>query len=295
MSSSDRPAFPRLARHLPRPDIGGLGTRRVSAHAVGTRTDLALVVAWWAASIVVCWVAAVPWIVANPLILGVPLVYLLYRHAALRRRVRWTFIAKYVVFVSVFFDYLCVRYGGWGGSSSLPTLPGGVNVEQIVWTGLIIPLAIVVNEAFFATNRPAALRRYPRTILSVMFFAGFAFALVPPLRGVFEDYVYLKIGLCLYPIVFGLALTVNVAVWRELLIAIGVFGAFNLAFELLALQLGYWTFDGVYVGFVDVAGYRFPVEELVFLVLLCAPAVIATYSLYKNWKGLASGRDGRRT
>lgn len=30
----------------------------------------------------------------------------------------------------------------------------------------------------------------------------------------------------------------------------------------------------------------FPVEELLFLVCLCSPAVAATYALYKNWKSM---------
>src|SRR5918996_4748838 len=118
MSSSDRPVSPRLAGHVAPPGIGAAGG--VSARAPGTWAELGLVVTWWATSIAFCWVAGVPWILANPLVLGVPLAYLLYRHPALRPRVRWSFIAKYVVFVSVFFDYLCVRYGGWGGPSSLP-------------------------------------------------------------------------------------------------------------------------------------------------------------------------------
>jgi hypothetical protein len=262
----------------------------VGTYSAGTWVDLALVAGWWVATIAICWFAAVPWIFANFLVLGVPLAYLLLRSRDLRRRLRAGFIVKYVLFVVVFFDYLAVRYGGWGGPSSLPTLPGGVNVEQITWTALIIPLAIALNEACFPAVPSAPQRRYPRTILAMMFCSGFVIALAPPLHGLFEGHVYLKIGLSLYPIVFALAILVNPAVWRALVVALVVFGAFNLAFELLALHLEYWSFDGSYVGFVDVAGYRFPVEELVFLVLLCAPAVIATYSLYKNWKGIDVAR-----
>jgi hypothetical protein len=252
---------------------------------LGATADLAAVGAWWIASIGVCWLTGVPWIVANVLVLGVPLAYLLHRSAGVRAALRWTFVGKYVAFVTVFFNYLCVRFGGWGGDSVLPTV-AGVNVEQVSWTFLFIALAIACNEAFFVGPGARRTRRYPRTILTIMFFGGFVIALTPPLRELMSGHVYLKVGIGLYPIALLLALTVNVRVIPELVRIMVLFGALNLPFELLALEHDYWTFPGEYIGWVDIAGYRFPVEELVFLVLLCAPAVVATYSLYKNWKGL---------
>jgi hypothetical protein len=248
--------------------------------------ELLGLVAWWSAGIAFCWLTRAPWIAANILVLGTPLIYLVARSDEVRKRLRISFILKYVVFVSVFFDYLCVRYGGWSGPTQFPLLPGGVNVEQVTWTALIIPLVLAVNETYFSRLHHVPQRRYPRTILSIMFFAGFAVAIVPPAHAAMESYVYLKIGLSLYPIVFILAFCVDRSVWREVLPIAIVFGIYNLIFELLALHLGYWSFHGKYVGYVSVEGYRFPTEELVFLVMLCAPAVVATYSLYKNWKDM---------
>jgi hypothetical protein len=248
-----------------------------------------VLIAWSILSMLVAWLARIPWIVANPLILGVPLGFLLSQFAEVRARLRLSFIVRYVVFVVVFFDYLCVRYGGWGGDSSLPSLPGGISVEQVMWTALFIPLVLATNEAFFVRASVAARRGYTRPILMGLFFSGFAVALVPPLHPLVSDYVYLKIGLILYLPVFALAFLVDRAIWREALKIAAVFGIFNLAFELLALHLNYWTFEGRYAAMVTVGGYRFPVEELTFLVLLCAPAVVVTYSIYKNWKGLHAG------
>jgi hypothetical protein len=253
---------------------------------VSLRTPAIALIAWSATSIALAWLVRMPWIGANLLILGAPLGYLLARSAEVRARLRPSFILRYVVFVVIFFDYLCVRYGGWGGPSSFPLLPGGINVEQVMWTALFIPLVLAMNETFFVSAHAAPQRRYPRAILSAMFFGGLLVALVPMLHPLVAGDVYLKIGLMLYPLVFTLAFLVDRAVWRELVRIAVVFGIFNLAFELLALHVGYWTFQGRYVAMVTVAGYRFPLEELVFLVLLCAPAVVAAYSLYKNWKGL---------
>jgi hypothetical protein len=265
--------------------------------SVSPRRTAALLLAWSISSMACAWVIRIPWVYANLLILGVPLSCLLVRSAEVRARLRPSFIVRYIVFVVVFFDYLCVRYGGWGGPSSLPRLPGGVSVEQVTWTALFIPLVLATNETFFARPCIAPRRRYPRTILRAFFFGGFIIAFVPILHPLFAGYVYLKVGLTLYPLVFVLAFSVDRAIWRETATIAALFGVFNLFFELLALHLGYWTFHGQYIAMISIVGYHFPVEELTFLILLCAPAVVAAYSLYKNWKEMqqAYGVDDRST
>ena len=65
-----------------------------------------------------------------------------------------------------------------------------------------------------------------------------------------------------------------------------VTGIVCLVWEIIGLRNGFWHFPGTYIGHVSVLGYVFPVEEFVFLVLLSGPSVVATYSLYKNWKSL---------
>lgn len=246
--------------------------------------DALLLTSWVVVLCWVLWLVDATWMIANVLLLTAPLTYILARSARVRAMIRWSFVVKYVLFVTVFFDYLCVRYGAWSGPTLFPKGPGGVNLEQITWTFLIIGLTLAVNEHFFSRQTISPPSSFTRPILSGLFFAGFVVALVPLLRGWLATYTYLKIGLALYPVVFVLVLIVNRPAMREVILTGVVMGAFNLAFELLALHNGFWTFPGVYVGMVEVFGYPFPTEELVFLVCLCSPAVVAAYALYKNWK-----------
>lgn len=50
-----------------------------------------------------------------------------------------------------------------------------------------------------------------------------------------------------------------------------------LIYELTAVNLGQWYFPGEYVGWVELAGARFPFEELFFWMMLSSSAVLALY------------------
>jgi hypothetical protein len=217
----------------------------------------------------------------------VPLVYILLRAPQVRTMIRWKFVLRFVLFITVFFDYLCVKYEAWGGTSLFPTI-AGVNLEQVTWTALIILLALAVNEYFFSRQGAEPPSTVTRPILMAYFFSGLVIALVPPFNAWLADYTYLKIGLLLYPIMFVLVALVIPSVLREVFLTGLVMSAFMLGFELLALHNGFWTFPGEYVGEVEILGYAFPVEEFVFMVCLCSAGVVATYALYKNWKSMAT-------
>jgi hypothetical protein len=252
-----------------------------------TLLDASVLVAWTLSMGSLLWALDATWMIANVLLLGAPLAYILLRVPQSGVMIRWTFVARFVLFIIVFFDFLCVKYGAWAGPSLFPTL-GGVNVEQVAWTALIIPLTLVVNEYFFSRQGNEPPSAIARPILMALILSGLAIALIPPLQGWLVDYTYLKIGLFLYPAMFLLVATVLPSVLREVLLTGLVMAAFNLAFELLALHNGFWTFPGVYVGEIKIFGYGFPIEEFTFLVCFCSAGVVATYALYKNWKSMDS-------
>jgi hypothetical protein len=238
-----------------------------------------------------CWLLALPLIVANLLLLGVPAAYLLARSAATRQAIRPRFVVRYVVFVVVFVDYMCVRYDAWDNASVLPDLPGGVTVEQVVCLALLIVLVLAVSERYFAAPDPAPPKRFGKVALIAMFVTGLVIALVPALQAPFDTYTYMWIGVALYPSVIALAIAIDPRVVREMVAVTIVIAPVILGFELLALHHDYWVFEGQYVGEVTVLGLTFPTEELLFFVLLAAPAVVGAYAIYKNWKGLGRPRS----
>jgi len=271
-------------------DLGtGLRTRKL--------VDATVLVTWSVAVGAILWLAEATWMIANVLLMVAPLVYILLRAPQVRTMIRWKFVLRFVLFITVFFDYLCVKYEAWGGPSLFPTV-AGVNLEQVTWTALIILLALAVNEYFFSRQGAEPPSTVTRPILMAYFFTGLVIALVPPFNAWLADYTYLKIGLLLYPVMFVLVAIVIPSVLREVLLTGFVMSVFMLGFELLALHNGFWTFPGEYVGEVEILGYAFPVEEFVFMVCLCPAGVVATYALYKNWKSMATPfrrRGGKRS
>jgi hypothetical protein len=249
--------------------------------------DASILVTWVVTVGVILWLLDAAWMVANILLMAAPLAYILLRAPQVRTMIRWKFVARFVLFITVFFDYLCVKYDAWAGPSMFPRIEG-VNLEQITWAAFLIPLTIAVNEYFFSRQGPEHPSTVTRPILMTYFFAGFAVALVPGLNAWLADYTYIKIGLLLYPIMFVLVAVFIPSVLREVFLTGLVMAFFNLGFEMLALHGGFWTFPGEYIGEVTIFGYAFPTEEFIFMLCFCSAGVVATYALYKNWKSMAS-------
>lgn len=53
-----------------------------------------------------------------------------------------------------------------------------------------------------------------------------------------------------------------------------------LAYELTAVYLGQWYFPGFYIGNIELAGLRFPLEELFFWIILSSTVVICLYEFF---------------
>ena len=62
----------------------------------------------------------------------------------------------------------------------------------------------------------------------------------------------------------------------KLIFLIPFFFCVYLAFELIALHFGWWSFDGNYVSLVTILGLTFALEELVIWIIL-GSAVVAAY------------------
>jgi hypothetical protein len=257
----------------------------VCRRTAGNAAVAALVVT---AGFAVVWVLALPWLAANLVLLGLPLAYGWARSRQARPRVRAKFTMLLVAFGVFVFEYLCERYGAWSGTTALPfRFPGGVSLEEITWIALFVPLVLLTNEQLHGRRPLARPRPFARPLLKAGFYVGLVFVLVPALHAPLATHTYLKVGLVLQLPVIAAAVAIDRGVVGELLVTGLLAGSYNLAFEVLALRHGYWNFPGgpgSYVGWVTILGARFPAEELLCMVVLGAPSIVATYAIYKNYK-----------
>jgi hypothetical protein len=263
----------------------GVWAASITERFPGSAAEGVMMIALYIVTGSLCWLLRAPCWVAVCLVFGVPLVYLYATSGTTREAIDLKFVAKVVTFIVVFYDHIGIRYNAFGGASSILWLPGSVPIEHVLWCAVMVPLAIAVNQRFFTAASSAPPTRSARTIIKGIFYAGFVIALIEPLQAPFHDYTYLAIGLVLYPVIFVLALKTNRRVLRELVFTGGVFLIGNLGFELLGVRGEYWTFPGEYIGWVTIAGYRFPIEELLFTVIFGSAAMVALNMLRMNWKG----------
>jgi hypothetical protein len=233
----------------------------------------------------IAWTAHLPWLVTNPLLFGVAPAYLAATSARARRGVSWAFVPLLAAFGVGTLGYIGELYGGGRSATVLPwRFPGGVVFEEVEWTALFFAGILVVNERFFATPFTPPVRQWAKVALIAQFYLTFLVFSVPALNAPFRDHVYIKACPPVQLPVIAMALLVNRAVWREMLCTAAVVTACMLPFEVLALHKGYWVFGGQYIGLVPLAGYRIPVEELLFMVLGSGPAVVGAHAVWKNWR-----------
>jgi hypothetical protein len=246
--------------------------------------DAAVLLTTVPAFLLSAWFFAWPWVGTNLLVLGWPLLYLWTTSPKVRQRLDWRFSLFLSVF-GVIFTSLARRTSAWASNSLFPfAIPGQVTVEELQWILLYFPLALAINERFF----PAADFGKPTRLAPCYVIAGFWIGLIlSPLPQTVEllgSFSYWKIGAALYFPTISMAIWIRPSVVRELIWSCVTTGPLHLGFEALALENDYWTFPGRYLGRLPLGRHWFPLEELIFLILLSGPSLVAAYAIYQNWR-----------
>ncbi len=220
---------------------------------------------------------------ANLVMLGVPTAVILIRTPGLITRLHPVFCALLLVFSCAFFGELNERFGGWYVPSIFTTRIGHLAVEEIEFAILFISCMLLSYERFARCVDAPSVRIRSRRAgvgLVALFFVGVACAAVPALQRYFVGLVYLKT--CVFFTTASLALAVydRPVFLREFvrLLLLGI--PVVTVMELVGLRQGYWSFPGRYVGQVGWSWFVFPLEELVFFILLCWPVAAAVHSVF---------------
>lgn len=223
------------------------------------------------------------------LFFGVPSAYLAWRNPSFIARSA-LFAAVTSVPLAVIIDYVMETTRGW----LLPTsifgefrLLGAVVVDQILWVFLWIFFIVMFYETLLEKHRAGKTVDPHLKTWALLLAAGSALFLGLYLSSpstLAIDYFYLKLG------ILGAVLPTLVVIARlptragPFFIAGAYFFALSFLYEMVALHLGqwFWPAENQFIGFVEMFGIRFPVEELLFWMMLGAVATLALYQQFAH-------------
>lgn len=201
----------------------------------------------------------------------------------------------FIVPVSLIFEYIASATETWRYiephlTMLLPNhrLFGQVHLEVFLWYFCLTLFYILVYEAlldrhFIIKQKFPQRIRYLKLSLAVIFSIFVATFIISP-QVLQIPYIYLIVGivLCLTPLI-SISAT-HPRLIPKLAILTIYFTYYNLITEWIGLGAGYWDFPNpnVVIGYVSILQFKFPIEELVFWIILAAPTAACLYELFAD-------------
>ncbi len=218
------------------------------------------------------------------LFFGVPAVYLFIRKPIQPKKLIAALCGAMMLLFIV--DFLAEINGAWSWAPTgqlifINKIFGLIPIDVLIWYFFWVLFSIIFYEHFFEVERPDKVS--PLFKYFIVFFSGVIVLLIsifyinPHL--LLFPYAYFFIGL-FGSLPFFYLIFIKPSLVKHLLQA-SVFNLFlYLSFELTALYLDQWRFPGQYIGHVKLFNQVFPVEELVFWILLGTPIMLAYYKIF---------------
>lgn len=225
----------------------------------------------------------VNFVVASLLFFGVPALYLSLRTPQyVLRALLFAFVAT---LGCVVINYFAIRDGSWYVPETVFGFRflGGMVLDDIIWAFLLIYLVVIFYEHFFDKGRHKPIGNNLVYFGLLIVFLLLLFTAMKLLKPDLLHYFYLKAGLILL-LLPVMALLISFP--RYISIALKVFPYFfalNLLVLLTGLHQSYWEYPGKhFIGWLRVAGFEAPIEEVFFWVILFSTAIIAYFEFFDD-------------
>ena len=216
---------------------------------------------------------------------GIPALYLCWNKPS--------FITKAALFSllsipgMIIVDYISEFTGTWLWplpKSILPKLFGYVSIEVLVWAYLNVFVVVMFYEYFYDARKRSKLI-YPRekklVFIAILLFLIFLLLLLVQHGALWVPYWYLTFSLLILvpPVIFE-GYKYPKVFWKLFKVAC-YFAYLNLAYELTALKIGWWTFPSKqFIGYVTLFNITFPFEEFFFWIILFTLTILSYYEYY---------------
>jgi hypothetical protein len=219
------------------------------------------------------------------LFFGIPSLYISIRNKKIIKKP-----LEFAVLISLpavfVFDYLAHINNVWYESSTigiriLNTFP----IDTFIWSILYIYFIIMFYEHFFDNTRTNL--KFSKKIKFLIYHLAillFVFSIILKLSpGLLEiNYLYIKLIICLFLIPITVILGKYPKLIKKISIQGAIFLVISIIYELLAVYLSQWQFNGTqYIGWIVLLGQRFPFEEFLWLIF-AVPAFICLYEYFAD-------------
>lgn len=217
------------------------------------------------------------------LFFGLPAGYISWQRKDLISR---TLIYSFsIAVISILTDYLAEQDQSWVSTSMFNARVAGiVPIEALVWMFAFTYLIVAYYLYFFDTkkHKPIGKRLY------LVFGAAIAvliWLIVTILLGLdFRvEFYYIKFGLAFLLLPLILFIVTYPRYLKTFLKIAPYFFMIGLVNLLVSLYQGHWSYPGEnFVGWVTISSLRFPIEELVFWIILFPSFLISQFELFNN-------------
>jgi len=229
----------------------------------------------------------VTFLMSTFLFFGLPAVYLSWRSPQhIKKTLFWTLIPWFLV--SFIFEYLAYVDQAWLVlGSAFRFLNNSFPIEDVPWGFLWAYLPIIFWKHFLDKKGDYE-AKFPKRIWwligsLVLVNAGFFWLYFWAREWLYLPYFYLVMGIifCVIPI--------SLFIWRypmflKKLTVVAIYFTFLAGLkEYVALKLNYWVFPGThFIGTIFLAGQKLPLEEIIFFLILSAPAMVCWYEYFAD-------------
>lgn len=218
--------------------------------------------------------------------LGLPALYLI-----LRKTQNLSSVFPGVVFIGIIlgfiFDFLATFNNAWIVPDNQLVFPhrvlGHAPIDELIFLVLWVLLILLVYEHFFERKRIEHVHiHHYLTVgifpaLGVLSIVLTAFSFSPKI--ITLPYAYAVLGIIsAIPLIYvGIK---KKKLLKKIAHVLPYFFFLFLAFELTAISLGQWQFNGEYIGSVNIFALSFPLEELFIWIVASSVIVVADYKLF---------------
>jgi hypothetical protein len=222
------------------------------------------------------------------LVFGIPSLYLSFRDRKIVKKVA-LFSLLVSIPIALFVELISVHDQAWVVPNTVFPfrLFGFSPIENYIWQFITVYIILIFYEHFcdkkFRPSISKRIRIMDAVLYSLAFMAVLLFLNESKFLHIAYPYLWFCIPFFIIPII--LFLWKYPHFFKSFLIVQIFFLYIHLIFEVIGVKLSHWIYpSNHFIGWVSIAGQRFPVEEFVFVMIIGAFAACSYYEFFTDKK-----------